>query len=128
MWILDFLQDRPQSVWISKQTSKEIILNIGAPMGCVLSQFTNDSVSSEPSVVMVKFSDDTTQGLIQNSDGLVYQGEVGWLVLENDLESNVSKTKQMVFDFYYHWWGSWSQNIHISWHNHFLWLNGTINH
>ena len=68
-------------------------------MGCVLSQFTNDSVSSEPSVVMVKFSDDTTQGLIQNSDGLVYQGEVGWLVLENDLESNVSKTKQMVFDF-----------------------------
>ena len=65
MWILDFLQDRPQSVRIGKQTSKEITLNVGAPQGCMLSPllfslFTNDSVSSEPSVVMIIFSDDTT--------------------------------------------------------------------
>ena len=49
VWILDFLQDRPQSVRIGKQTSKEITLNVGAPQGCVLSPllfslFTNDSV------------------------------------------------------------------------------------
>ena len=31
MWILNFLQDRPQSVRIGKQTSKEITLNVGAP-------------------------------------------------------------------------------------------------
>ena len=74
VWILDFLQDRPQSVRIGKQTSKEITLNVGAPQGCVLSPllfslFTNDSVSSEPSVVMIKFSDDTTlEGLIHNSN------------------------------------------------------------
>ena len=103
MWILDFLQDRPQSVRIGKQTSKEITLNVGAPQGCVLSPllfslFTNDSVSSEPSVVMIKFSDDTTlEGLIHNSDESAYRGEVerlaGWCS-ENDLELNVSKTKE----------------------------------
>ena len=108
MWILDFLQDRPQSVKIGKQTSKEITLNVGAPQGCVLSPLlflliTNDSVSSEPSVVMIKFSDNTTlEGLIHNSDESAYQNEVerlaGWCS-ENDLELNVSKTKEMVFDF-----------------------------
>ena len=108
VWILDFLQDRPQSLRIGKQTSKEITLNVGAPQGCVLSPllfslFTNDSVSSEPSVVMIKFSDDITlEGLIHNSDESAYRGEVerlaGWCS-ENDLELNVSKTKEMVFDF-----------------------------
>ena len=106
MWILDFLQDRPQSVRIGKQTSKEITLNVGAPQGCVLSPllfslFTNDSVSSEPSIVMIKFSDKTTlEGLIHNSDESAYRGEVetlaGWCS-ENDLELNVSKTKEMVW-------------------------------
>ena len=106
--LLDFLQDRPQSVRIGKQTSREITLNVGAPQGYVLSLLlfllsTNDSVSSEPSVVMIKFSDDTTlEGLIHNSDESAYRGEVerlaGWCS-ENDLELNVSKTKEMVFDF-----------------------------
>ena len=64
--------------------------------------FTNDSVSSEPSVVKIKFSDDTTmEGLIHNCEW-AYRGEVerlaGWCS-ENDLELNVSKTKEMVFDF-----------------------------
>ena len=93
---------------IGKQTFKEITLNVGAPQWCVLSPllfslFTNDSVSSEPSVVMIKFSDDTTmESLIHNSDESAYRGEVerlaGWCS-ENDLELNVSKTKEMVFDF-----------------------------
>ena len=52
---------------------------------------------------MIKFSDDTTlDGLIHNSDESAYRGEVerlaGWCS-ENDLELNVSKTKEMVFDF-----------------------------
>jgi len=69
----------------------------------LFSLFTNDSVSSEPSVVMIKFSDDTTlEGLIHNSDESAYRGNVerlaGWCS-ENDLELNVSKTKEMVFDF-----------------------------
>ena len=69
----------------------------------LFSLFTNDSVSSEPSVVMIKFSDDITlEGLIHNSDESAYRGEVerlvGWCS-ENDLELNVSKTKEVVFDF-----------------------------
>ena len=61
------------------------------------------TVSSEPSVVMIKFSDDTTlEGLIQNSDESAYWGKVerlaGWCS-ENDLELNVSKTKERLLDF-----------------------------
>ena len=122
MWILDFLQDRPQPVRIGMQTSKEITLHVGAPQGCVLSPllfslFTNDSVSSEPSVVMIKFSDDTTlEGLIHNSDESAYRGEVerlaGWCS-ENDLELNVSKTKEMVFDF--------RKKKHTSCSTHYRW-------
>ena len=53
-------------------------------------------MSSEPSVVMIKFSDDTSlEGLIQNSE---VERLADWCS-ENDLELNVSKTKQMVFDF-----------------------------
>ena len=49
MWILNFLQYRPQSMRTGKQTSKEITLNVGAPLGCVLSPllfslFSNDRV------------------------------------------------------------------------------------
>ena len=52
---------------------------------------------------MIKFSDNTTlEGLIPNSDESTYRGEVeklaGWCS-ENDLELNVFKTKEMVFDF-----------------------------
>ena len=93
---------------VGKQTSKEITLNVGTPQGWALSHllfslFTNDSVSSEPSVVMIKFSDDTTlEGLIHNSDESAYWGEVerltGWCS-DNDLELNVSKTKETVFHF-----------------------------
>ena len=65
----------------------------------LFSLFTNDT----PSVVMIKFSDDTTlECLIHSSDESAYQGEVarlaGWCS-ENDLELNVSKMKEMVFDF-----------------------------
>ena len=52
---------------------------------------------------MITFSDDTSlEGLILNSDESAYRGEderlAGWCS-ENDLELNVSKTKEMVFHF-----------------------------
>lgn len=71
---------------------------------CVLlplffSLITNESMSSDPSVDMIKFSDNTTvDGLIQNSDVLAYLVErlAGWCS-ENDLELNMCKAR--VFDF-----------------------------
>jgi hypothetical protein len=46
-WILDFLTDHPQIVSIGNNTSAMLILNTGAPQGCVLSPllyslFTHD--------------------------------------------------------------------------------------
>ncbi len=35
-WILDFLTNRPQSVRISSNSSSTLVLNTGAPQGCVL--------------------------------------------------------------------------------------------
>ena len=36
-WILDFLKDRHQVVRVGNNTSATLILNMGAPLGCVLS-------------------------------------------------------------------------------------------
>ena len=107
-WVLDFLLNRPQSVRIGNMTSGSLTLSTGAPQGCVLSPllftlFTNDCVSNSSSVKMIKFSDDTTlEGLISNDDESEYKREVeelvGWCS-ENNLELNVSKTKEIVIDF-----------------------------
>ena len=84
------------------------MLNTGAPQGCVLSPllftlFTNDCRSSHESVVLVKFSDDTTvSGLISECDESIYREEVQRMVTwcdQNNLVLNVSKTKEIVVDF-----------------------------
>ena len=107
-WILDFLLNRPQVVRLNGVVSKTIILNTGAPQGCVLSPllftiFTNDCRSTHDSVLLVKFSDDTTvTGLISDADETVYRMEVEKMVdwcKENDLVLNVTKTKELIVDF-----------------------------
>lgn len=107
-WIQDFLLDRPQLVRINGSHSTSLTLNTGAPQGCVLSPllftlFTNDCVSSDSSVKILKFSDDTTLiGLVSDGDESLYREEVrrmvGWCG-QNDLELNVSKTKEVIIDF-----------------------------
>ena len=37
LWISDFLRERPQRVCVNGHMSDEIIVNVGAPQGCVLS-------------------------------------------------------------------------------------------
>ena len=62
--ILDFLTGRPQVVRVGSNTSATLILNTGAPQGCVLSPllyspFTHDCMARHDSNT-IKFADDTT--------------------------------------------------------------------
>ena len=73
-WILDFLTGRPQVVRVGNNTSAMLILNTGAPQGCVLSPllyslFTHDCMARHDSNIFIKFADDTTVvGLITDND------------------------------------------------------------
>ena len=107
-WILDFLLNRPQKVKFNNTVSDIIILNTGAPQGCVLSPllyslFTNDCMSMNSSIKIVKFADDTTiSGLITNNDETIYRQEIDRLVNwcdNNNLTLNPSKTKELIIDF-----------------------------
>ena len=107
-WILDFLLNRPQVVKFNGQFSDTIVLNTGAPQGCVLSPllyslFTNDCISHHDSVGMVKFADDATMsGLMQAGDETEYRQEVSDMVEysdNNDLLLNAPKCKELVIDF-----------------------------
>ena len=58
-WILDFLTGRPQVVRLGNNTSATLILNMGAPQGCVLNPlFTHDCVAKHDS--NTEFADNTT--------------------------------------------------------------------
>ncbi len=64
-WILDFLTGRSQVVRMGNNTSSPLILNTGAPQGCILSPllyslYTHDCTATHSSNVIVKFADDTT--------------------------------------------------------------------
>ncbi len=65
-WINSFLTDMQQVVRLGKYTfSTPRTISTGAPQGCVLSPllislYTNDCTSRDPSVKLLKFADDTT--------------------------------------------------------------------
>ncbi len=99
-WITSFLTDRQQLVRLGKIT--------GAPQGCFLSPllfslYTNDCISKDPSVKLLKFTDNTTLiGLIQDGDESAYRQEIIELAIWcslNNLELNTFKTVEMIVDF-----------------------------
>ena len=63
-WILDFLKGRPQVVSVGSNISATLIINTGAPQGCMLSPllyslFTHDCVARHDSNTIIKFANDT---------------------------------------------------------------------
>ena len=86
-WILDFLKGRPQVIKVGNSTSATLILNTGAPQGCMLSPlpyslFTNDCMARHNSNTIIKFADDTTVvGLITDNDETAYREEVRHLTV-----------------------------------------------
>uniref|UniRef100_A0A4W5LAU3 Reverse transcriptase domain-containing protein n=1 Tax=Hucho hucho TaxID=62062 RepID=A0A4W5LAU3_9TELE len=107
-WILDFFKGRPQVVRVGNNTSATLILNTGAPQGCMLSPhlyslFHHDCTARHDSNTIIKFADDTTVvGLITDNDETAYREEVRDLTVwckDNKLSLNVIKTKEMIVDY-----------------------------
>ncbi len=97
-WILDFLTGRSQVVRMDNNTSSPLILNTGAPQGCILSPllyslYTHNCTTTHRSNIIVKFADDTTV-----IDGLERGGEYQECQ-ENHLSLNIDKTKELVMGF-----------------------------
>jgi hypothetical protein len=94
-WILDFLMGRPQVVRVGNNTSDTLIINTGAPQGCVLrpllySLFTHDCMARHDSNT-IKFADDTTVvGLISDNDEEV--SDLARWCQNNNLSLNIIKT------------------------------------
>jgi hypothetical protein len=95
-------------VKVGNNISTSLILNTGAPQGCVLSPllyslFSHDCVAIHASNSIIKFSVHTkVVGLITNNDETAYREEVralGVWCQENILSLNVNKTKEMIVDF-----------------------------
>lgn len=93
---------------VGGHTSSTLVINTGAPQGCVLSPliytlFTHDCLASLSSNLIFKFADDTTVlVLITNNDETAYRKEVEHLATwckEHNLVLNNKKTKEVIVDF-----------------------------
>jgi Domain of unknown function (DUF1891)/Reverse transcriptase (RNA-dependent DNA polymerase) len=91
----------------SGYVSDSIVINTGTPQGCVLSPtlytlYTNECRSKSEKNKLTKFADDSALvGLIENDDSSEYLAEVENLTnwcSTNNLELNVGKTKEMLYD------------------------------
>ena len=98
----------PQVVKVGNNTSTSLILNTGAPQGCVLSPllyslFTHDYMATHSFNSIIKFADDTTVvGLISNNDVTAYREEMRALAewcQANNLSLNVNKMKELIVGF-----------------------------
>ena len=104
-WILDVLTGHPQVVRVGNKTSATLILNTGAPQGCVLSPFlyslfTHDCMARHKSNTIIKFSYYTTVvDLITNNDETAYRKVRDLAMWCQDNNLNVIKTKELILDY-----------------------------
>lgn len=82
--ITSFLTDRRQQMKLDHITSNTLASSTSIPQGCVLSPllfslYTNDCISEDPSVKLLKFPDITVIGFIQDGDESASEGTwIGW--------------------------------------------------
>ena len=108
LWVCDFLTGRLQHVRVRNIVSDTLVINTGAPQGCVISPvlftlYTNDCRSSSPDCDIDKYADDTAiLAFILCDDETVYRAAIqdfaNWCI-ENYLDFNAVKTKELIFDF-----------------------------
>jgi hypothetical protein len=108
LWIHRFLTNRKQYVKFNGIKSNIIVIDTGAPQGCVLSAilfiiYTYDCRSSSSNSIIIKYADDTVIiGLITKNEEEHYKDEVvnftEWCKA-NFLNLNVKKTKEIIIDF-----------------------------
>ena len=113
LWIREFLKDRPQRVLLSMKNSRvpkvlsdAIILNSGAPQGCILSPvlfslYINDIQMNDALISLIKYADDLALiARLKNELSLtLYHTCIQKLCIslkERFLELNVTKTKELV--------------------------------
>ena len=104
-----FLRDRPQTVCVNSVKSNElrVILNTGAPQGCVLSPilfsiYTNEIMSNTTTLTLIKFADDMALAArLKDKQSLSsYFNFIGHLISwfdESYLKLNVKKTNKSSF-------------------------------
>ena len=105
LWVRAFLRDRPQTVCENSVKSNELILNTGAPQGCVLSPilfsiYTNEVMSNTTTLTLIKFADDMALvARLKDEQSLSsYFNFIGHLISwldESYLKLNVKKKKKI---------------------------------
>ncbi len=108
-WILDFLTGRSQVVRMGNNTSSPLILNTGAPQGCVLSptpvlsvHHTTVQQHTAPMSSSNLLDDTTVIGLITDNDETAYSEEVSALTKwcqENHLSLNHRQDQGLQGDY-----------------------------
>jgi hypothetical protein len=108
LWIRAFLCGRPQRVNVNGCMSKELVLNTGAPQGCVLSPilfsiYTNELTCNSSILTLIKFADD--MALVARltdehslSEYFLYIDSLTSWFDSSFLELNVQKTKEICFE------------------------------